>query len=374
LKEAEEDDRQAKEASDRALGLEGGAKGPPMAKAEEQRANMSELSNTRRNIIAEQQSKEVTFDHKGVEETIVVTTEEVGSRALRLDGCRDVAYTVPEGVQLLKLFVDRCERVKIHLENKLITSVMEISHCSDVEVRARCPLSTVQCDECTQKPVRLIFSEPEHVATFFHQNSPALEIALDGEEVAKVGKGEARQLVTRHGPNGFATEVVVRGESEFPLNLQASIQAMGCSAPLVEPEAEASPAAEEKHAQAEARRSEGNAAFRANDFVQAAVFYTEAIDLCPDLHLAWANRAQCFLQTGDPEKALHDATRCTELAPEYAKGWFRRGMALHALRRFGEAIPPLTQAEKLDPKNSQIPEAIKMAQLMARRHGPGESR
>ena len=33
------------------------------------------------------------------------------------------------------------------------------------------------------------------------------------------------------------------------------------------------------------------------------------------------------------------------------------------------AISALLEAEKLDPKNSQIPEAIKKAQLMARQHG-----
>merc|ERR1711933_138146 len=111
----------------------------------------------------------------------------------------------------------------------------------------------------------------------------------------------------------------------------------------------------------EEKRLEGNNAFRANDFLQSALHYTEAIELCPTLHLAWANRAACWLSTAQPEKALEDSIRCIELQPDYAKGWFRKGIALHALRRFGEAVPPLTEAERLEPKNSQIPDAIKMS-------------
>lgn len=368
VKEAEEDDQREKAASDLALGLQDGPKGPPTQKADEQREAMGGHSEMRRNFIKEQQEKEVVLDHKGAADTIVVTKEVAGNSAVRLDGCRDVTYQIPAGVKLVKLFVDRCERVKVLVEETLATSWVEVSHCSDIEIRAKCSIATVQCDECTDGPVRIIFSEPEHMATFFHQNSPMLEVALDGEEMTKVGKAGGRQFVTRPGPHGFATEEVIRGKGDFPLNL-TDPKAGSAS----EPDAEASPASEASRAQAEAKRQEGNAAFKANDFLQAALYYTEAIELCPDLHLAWANRAQCFLHTGQPEKALTDATRCTELAPDYAKGWFRMGIALHALRRFGEAIGPLTEAEKLDPKNSQIPEAIKMAQLMCQRHGPDGS-
>ena len=76
------------------------------------------------------------------------------------------------------------------------------------------------------------------------------------------------------------------------------------------------PVSEEYGTRAEAKRVEGNEAFQASDFLQAAVFYTEAIRLKPDLHLAWANRAQCFLNQGNPEMALPDAINCTVLAPD----------------------------------------------------------
>ena len=51
--------------------------------------------------------------------------------------------------------------------------------------------------------------------------------------------------------------------------------------------------------------------------------------------------------------------RVSELAAGYAKGWFRKGMALLPMKRYDEAIHALTQAGQLDPKNSQILHAIK---------------
>jgi len=361
VREADEDCQKAKRECDVALGLQDGPQGPPTQRSMQQRSEMCGHSNSRRNFIAEQQAREVTLDHKGAVEPVVISSEQAGGRAVRLQGCCDVVYEVPKGVHLLKLFIDRCQNVQVHLRHPLMTSTVEISHCSGVELHTNQPLATVQCDECAAQPVRIIFAEPEHLGTFFHQNAPALEVAIDGQDLATIGVAELRQFVTRPGPQqgSFVTEEVIRGESEYPLN--AGPASIAHAAPR---EAES-----EQCARAEAKRVEGNEAFRANDFLQAAVFYTEAIRLCPDLHLAWANRAQCFLQTGQAEKALEDAMRCTELAPEYAKGWFRKGIALHALQRYGEAIPAFSQAERLDPKNSQIPESIKMAQLMCRKHG-----
>merc|ERR1712130_745727 len=95
--------------------------------------------------------------------------------------------------------------------------------------------------------------------------------------------------------------------------------------------------------------------------------YTQSLQLDHNNATVYANRSQCWLKAGNPEKALEDATKCTELEPGNPKGWFRKGMSLHALHRYPEAIPALVEAEKLEPHNKQIPDAIKMAQLMARK-------
>lgn len=171
------------------------------------------------------------------------------------------------------------------------------------------------------------------------------------------------------------TEWVQRDEGEFPCNLQnagdcAKLDASDSgSMPEMYPEAKSD--VETKQRLAEQKRHEGNAMFRANDFMNAIVYYTESLALDPTSGAAMANRSQCWLKLGDHEKALADATKCTELDPMNAKGWFRRGMSLHALQQHAEAIPALLEAEKLEPGNNQIPEAIRMSQLMARKHAGG---
>merc|ERR1712046_495319 len=102
--------------------------------------------------------------------------------------------------------------------------------------------------------------------------------------------------------------------------------------------------------------------------MQAAMQYTEALGFDETMSTVWANRAQCWLKLGNHEKALADATHCTEICPDYAKGWFRKGISLHAIGRYTQAIPALLEAEKLDPSNKQILDAVKMAQLMARKY------
>ena len=48
------------------------------------------------------------------------------------------------------------------------------------------------------------------------------------------------------------------------------------------------------------------------------------------------------------------------------KGHFRKGLSLHALGRYGEAVCSLEIAERLDPRNKQVVEALKMAAFKAR--------
>ena len=46
-----------------------------------------------------------------------------------------------------------------------------------------------------------------------------------------------------------------------------------------------------------------------------------------------SNRAAAFLQLGKEIKAIKDAEQAITLKPDWAKGYFRKGAALVALRR-----------------------------------------
>jgi len=115
----------------------------------------------------------------------------------------------------------------------------------------------------------------------------------------------------------------------------------------------------------------GNEAFAAGEYAQAVLFYSLALDKADELpdkesgtqplfarHIILANRSAAFLKLGEHEKALADATRAQEIDPTYVKGVFRKGLALHAMGRYLDAIQVLAKAHKLEPYNQQIKQAL----------------
>jgi hypothetical protein len=121
----------------------------------------------------------------------------------------------------------------------------------------------------------------------------------------------------------------------------------------------------------------GNQAFAAGEYAQAVLFYSLALDKADELpdkntssstpplfarHVILANRSAAFLKLGEHEKALADASSAHEMEPTYVKAVFRKGLALHAMGRYLEAIQVLAQAHKLEPYNQQIKQALQFSE------------
>ena len=87
-----------------------------------------------------------------------------------------------------------------------------------------------------------------------------------------------------------------------------------------------------------------NAAVSRLEFSLALAHLDEAIALSPSAALLFSNRAYVHEMLQQPERALSDAERSVQLAPEYAKGHLRRGRALIALGRFDDASERLQLA------------------------------
>ena len=108
----------------------------------------------------------------------------------------------------------------------------------------------------------------------------------------------------------------------------------------------------------------------------------------PLLHACFSNRAACFLKLGQLEKALQDADSCVATAPAgFVKGHFRRGLALHAMGHYHEALPSLGKALRLEePKNKVASKqasrknhgcarrSLSLSRVLARSHGLARSR
>ncbi|PWA26055.1 hypothetical protein CCH79_00001646, partial [Gambusia affinis] len=83
-------------------------------------------------------------------------------------------------------------------------------------------------------------------------------------------------------------------------------------------------------------------------YAQAACMFTEAIKCDPKDYRFFGNRSYCYYCLEQYPQALGDAERSIELAPEWAKGYFRKGRALIGMKRYSEAEKAMEQVLKLD--------------------------
>jgi len=94
---------------------------------------------------------------------------------------------------------------------------------------------------------------------------------------------------------------------------------------------------------------QGNQLAQQNDYTGAVEMFTKAISLDPTDFRFFGNRSYCFDRLENYTKALVDSDAAIKLAPEWPKGFFRKGRALTGLNRFQEAEQVFQQVLKLDP-------------------------
>lgn len=85
-------------------------------------------------------------------------------------------------------------------------------------------------------------------------------------------------------------------------------------------------------------KAAGNTALQAGKLSEAIECYTMAINTDGTNHVYYSNRSAAYLKKGDGVNALADAESCLNINPEFAKGYSRKGAALHALKRFNDSI------------------------------------
>jgi stress-induced-phosphoprotein 1 len=85
-------------------------------------------------------------------------------------------------------------------------------------------------------------------------------------------------------------------------------------------------------------KEKGNVAFQAGDNDLAIELYSKGIEMDPDNEIIYSNRSAAYMKADFKSKALYDAEKCVQLAPQWAKAHSRLGAAQQALKRFDNAM------------------------------------
>lgn len=82
----------------------------------------------------------------------------------------------------------------------------------------------------------------------------------------------------------------------------------------------------------------GNKHLQSGEFDLAIEAYSKAIEIDSSDHVFFSNRSAAYLSKGDARNALTDANKVIDLNPSWAKGYSRKGAALHAMKDWDSAI------------------------------------
>lgn len=107
-------------------------------------------------------------------------------------------------------------------------------------------------------------------------------------------------------------------------------------------------------ASADELKALGNKAIADKNFDEAIDKFTQAIAIQPENHILYSNRSAAYASKKDWANALADAEKTTEIKPDWAKGYGRKGAALHGKGDLVGAHDAYDAGLKIDPNNPQL--------------------
>jgi len=94
-------------------------------------------------------------------------------------------------------------------------------------------------------------------------------------------------------------------------------------------------------------KEKGNDSVRQKNYRDAVRYYTAALEVNPRSHIGYSNRSLAYSKLSLFKDALHDANKCTELDPSFARGHLRKSVALTHLDLTEEAMTAAETGYKL---------------------------
>ncbi|KAI6673190.1 hypothetical protein NL676_001096 [Syzygium grande] len=101
------------------------------------------------------------------------------------------------------------------------------------------------------------------------------------------------------------------------------------------------------------------AVFEGHKYVLAIELFTRAIELDGHNPVYWPNRAYARIKLEEYASPVQDASKAIELDGTHCKGYYMRGVAYLAIRKFREALRDFQQPSKICPRNFDVAKRVK---------------
>jgi len=121
---------------------------------------------------------------------------------------------------------------------------------------------------------------------------------------------------------------------------------------------------------AEEWKAKGNKEYANGNFSEAVKSYSKAIDEDPNNHLYFSNRSAAYAGLLNWEKALSDGSKCIQLKGDWAKGYFRKGLAEFEMKKYDASVNTLKQGLSVEPTNTDIRDKLREAERLWQKNKP----
>eukprot|EP00879_Flechtneria_rotunda_P009158 GHRR01009588.1.p1 GENE.GHRR01009588.1~~GHRR01009588.1.p1 ORF type:complete len:493 (+),score=199.13 GHRR01009588.1:1014-2492(+) len=107
----------------------------------------------------------------------------------------------------------------------------------------------------------------------------------------------------------------------------------------------------------------GNTAFKEARYPEAVQHYQEALkrgppSVNPEAHKLYSNLAASYTKLGAYPEGLKAADKCIELAPDFAKGYSRKGTLQYFMKEYDKAIATYEIGLKHEPDNQELKDGL----------------
>jgi len=118
------------------------------------------------------------------------------------------------------------------------------------------------------------------------------------------------------------------------------------------PEVEIVDVEKDNQGNAEQKKEEGNALYKAKKYMEALTKYNQAIEYCPEQAALYGNRSACHMMLSQYQKAMDDAKTAVSLDSNYVKGFVRIAKCCIALGEVQSAKQAVKQGLEKDKPGS----------------------